>query len=506
MAEHDDMDALRVSEERFRRLIEGAPDGVVICRDAIVLYANPAALQLLGYRKADLVGRSMSIFLDEASMGAMRRRIQQMAETGERLTPREYPARRRDGTIATVEISSIFIEYEGAPAVLAFARDVTDRSRLRSQLEHADRLAALGRLAAGVAHEINNPLAFMTLAASSLSKRLVNIAADEEIHALAEDIQLGVMRIAAVARDLRIYGRYEDETATAVDLGRVLEQSMRLTAHELIPRVRVELERGPLPPVRGVATRLEQVFVNLLLNAGHAIDEERTDGAITVVARAREDSVVVEVQDNGAGIPDDAVERLFEPFFTTRAPGAGTGLGLSICRDILTRFGGSLVATSEPGQGTIMRVTLARATSEEIAESQPRPDHMAVRTSARRRILVIEDEPLVAAMVSDTLGEAHEVVVETDAQSGLTRLLRDGSFDLVLCDLMMPRLTGMDIYEQIAVERPGLELRFAFFTGGAYTQRARAFLDAVGNARLMKPFSSSELEMLVETTARRTAE
>ncbi|MEO7092054.1 MAG: ATP-binding protein, partial [Polyangiales bacterium] len=437
-----------------------------------------------------LVGRPMTSFLDAAAATTMRERLQEMAKTGVQPAPLEYAAQRRDGTSVVAEISSIFIEYEGAPAVLAFARDVTERVRLRSQLEHANRLSALGLMAGGVAHEINNPLAFVSLASELLLLRIAETDANAEVRGLVRDISAGVARIAAIARDLRVYGRYEDEPPGPVDLAFVLDSAERMVGNEVRTRVRVRREMpATVPAVLGVETRLEQVFVNLLLNAAYAIAEGRADGEIVIRVEPRAADVLVEIEDNGTGMEPDLLERIFEPFFTTRSSAAGTGLGLSISRDIVLRFGGTISATSRPGSGTTMRVTLERAAAAPRVKEE-----IASANAPRRRVLVIDDEPLVVSMLVRALEAQHDVVGEVSAQAGLDRLLAGPAFDLVLCDLMMPDLTGMELHARIAREQPGVEHTIVFTTGGSFTRGAREFLDQVPNARLMKPFAARDVE------------
>ncbi len=487
----DDQRELTASRERFRDLVEAAPDGIVISRNGVVLYANPAALRILGCEEAsELVGHPMT-FLDGRAITTMRQRIQHMVETGERLVPHEYPATRRDGSVITAEIASIPIDFDGGPAVLAFARDVTERVALRARLEHADRLAALGAMAAGVAHEINNPLAFMGLAAEMLERKL-DSAEQAELLPLAREVRIGLDRIAGIVRDLRVYGRYEDVAQGAVDLAGAIETAERLVAHEMRPRVKVRKDLAEAPAVRGVATRLEQVFVNLFLNATMAFEEDAVDPEVTVRVREEHDHVVVEVADNGPGIPQDLLERVFEPFFTTKSSGRGTGLGLAICRDIVTRAGGTIVARSELGRGTTMRLELRRA--GELAEAPPPPLASTPQpTPERGRLLVIDDEPLIVTGLTRVLSKKYDVDGVTSAAAALERLSSGAQYDAVLCDLMMPGMTGMELYERVAAEHPGLEKRFAFVTGGAYTPRTRAFLETVSNPIVSKPFSAADL-------------
>jgi CheY-like chemotaxis protein len=270
--------------------------------------------------------------------------------------------------------------------------------------------------------------------------------------------------------------------------------------------------------VLGVAMRLEQVFVNLLLNAAHAIEEGRADGEIVISATARIHDVVVEITDNGHGIEPKLLPRIFEPFVTTKG-GAGVGLGLSICRDIVLRWGGKIEASSVLGSGTTLRVTLPLATSSRAAEvasmlrgndaaesAPPPPSSIQTRSPAsstrplgvRRRVLVIDDEPLTVSMTMLAF-RTHDVVGETDALAGLDHILGERPFDLILCDLMMPGLTGMDIYERVARERPGVERSIVFMSGGAYTERARSFLKSLPNRLLLKPLSAAKLEELLST-------
>ena len=488
MGEFERQGVPQVSPATFAKLVEEAPDGVVISRDGVILYVNRAALALLRYDRAEeLIGQSMARFLDGQSIATMIRRIHHMRTTGERMAPREYRATRRDGSTVVAEISSIPIEFEGSPAVLAFARDVTERVRLRAQLEQADRLTALGMMAAGVAHEINNPLTFISLAVDLLRQRLGT--EESASRSLLDDIGEGVERVAAIVRDLRVYSRYEDEPLGAVDLEAVLEGAGRIIAHELRSRIRLVRETDTLPLVRGVARRLEQVFVNVYLNAAQAFADEQSDATISVHARVTENTVEVEVADNASGILPDVLERIFEPFFTMRPTGTGTGLGLFICRDILLRAGGTIRAESDVGKGTTMTITLQRAEPAILPDAPP----VSTARLSGRRILVVDDEPLIVKTIVRALGHDNVVVGETCPERALELAMADPPFDAIVCDVMMEGLTGVDVYERIARARPGMELRIVFVSGGAHTARTRAFLASVPNRCLTKPFAPEGL-------------
>ena len=496
MGEFEGQGVPQVSPATFAKLVEEAPDGVVISRQGVILYVNRAALELLRYDRAEeLVGQSMATFLDGQSIATMIRRIQHMRTTGERMAPREYRATRRDGSTVVAEISSIPIEFEGGPAVLAFARDVTERVRLRAQLEQADRLTALGMMAAGVAHEINNPLTFISLATDLLRQRL---RPEETVsRSLLDDIGEGVERVAAIVRDLHLYSRYEDQPLGAVDLEVVLESAGRIVAHELRSRIRLVRDAERLPPVRGVARRLEQVFVNVYLNAAQAFAEDQSDATISVRARVTENTVEVEVADNASGMEADVLERIFEPFFTMRPTGTGTGLGLFICRDILLRAGGTIRAESEPAKGTTMVITLQRSEPATSAEAAP----VSTKRLSGRRILVVDDEPLIVKTIIRALGHDNVVVGETCPERALELAFADPPFDAIVCDVMMEGLTGVDVYERIARARPGMEMRIVFVSGGAHTARTRAFLASVPNRCLTKPFAPEGLSSVLAQIA-----
>jgi PAS domain S-box-containing protein len=490
-----------VSPATFAKLVEEAPDGVVISRDGVILYVNRAALALLHYDRAEeLVGHSMSQFLDAQSIGLMIRRIRHMRTTGERMAPHEYRATRRDGSIVVAEISSIPIDFEGRPAVLAFARDVTERVRLRAQLEQADRLTALGVMAAGIAHEINNPLTFISLATDLLRQRLG--LDDTANRSLLDDIGEGVERVAAIVRDLRVYSRYEDEPLGAVDLEAVLDSAGRIVAHELRSRIRLVRDTDSLPKVRGVARRLEQVFVNVYLNSAQSFPDDQSDATISVNARVTENAVEVEVTDNASGMTPEVLERIFEPFFTMRPTGTGTGLGLFICRDILLRTGGTIGAESEVGKGTIMKITLQRAEPAALLEAAP----VSTTRVRGRRILVLDDEPLIVSTIVRALGQDNVVVGETSPERAVELAIADPPFDAIVCDVMMSGLTGVDVYERIARARPGMEMRIVFVSGGAHTARTRAFLASVPNRCLTKPFAPEGLSAVLAQIADSSAE
>ncbi len=367
MSSLDGMDQLAAA------LIEGAPDGVVVSQRGAVLFANAAAARLLGFDSPEaLHGVSLPSLLDPEDAAEMGRRTQLMFQTGERFPPRVYRANRKGGGKTSAEITSLPFVWKGSPAVLAFARDVTERVRSQAQLAMTDRLAALGTLAAGVAHEINNPMTTVLIGLQAVQKvvdrMLPNLVAAPkekgELTALVRDLEVSAMRVVEIVRDLRRFSHAGDEVRKPVSLSDVLTVAERLVAHALDGKATLSCEHVPTPNVMGISARIEQVAVNLMLNAAQAIPDKR-DGVVKVrTFVAAGGRAGFEVSDNGSGISPEHLPHIFEPFFTTKPVGVGTGLGLAISHAIITDLGGELQVESDVGAGTTFRVLLPVATSE----------------------------------------------------------------------------------------------------------------------------------------------
>jgi CheY-like chemotaxis protein len=284
----------------------------------------------------------------------------------------------------------------------------------------------------------------------------------------------------------------EDEARGHVDVAAVLASSIKMAHNEIRHRATVvESYAQGLPPVHANASRLGQVFLNLLMNAAQAIPEGHAAGnEIRVRARREGDQVVVEIEDTGAGIPPSLMKRIFDPFFTTKAPGVGMGLGLSICHQSISALDGTISVDSSPGIGTTFRVTLPVATTAADEAAAPEPAEIP-----RTRILLVDDEVAVGRSLSALLAGEHEVVPVTHARDALARLRSGERFDVILCDLMMPEISGIELYAQMP---PDERERIVFMTGGAFTPQAREFLARSERPRLAKPFTEQELREAIE--------
>jgi CheY-like chemotaxis protein len=276
---------------------------------------------------------------------------------------------------------------------------------------------------------------------------------------------------------------------------------MTMAGAEIRHRARLVRDFGETPLIEANEGRLGEVFLNLLVNAAQALpDGAAQDHEIRVVTRGAGDKVKVEIHDTGSGIAPEDLSHLFEPFFTTKPPGVGTGLGLSICHGIVTRMGGTIEVASQPGRGSSFTVTLPIGTASSADDAKPPAAAQIPARTGRARVLAIDDDPMVLAAIRRTLGE-HEVVSLDDGRQALTLLAGDRAFDVILCDVMMPNLSGVELHEQLAAVAPLLQQRVVFLTGGAFTERTRDFLDRVPNRRLDKPFDIAELRALVGSCA-----
>ncbi|HEX4445183.1 MAG TPA: PAS domain S-box protein [Polyangiaceae bacterium] len=491
------------AEVQFRELMEIAPEPIGIIRDDHFVYANLAYAKMLGFDSvAELYVPRVSDLVQPDQAELLRGRAK-FIEEGGYPAPFTYNARRRDGAMVLVESSAGPCEYEGKPAAVSMARDVSARKALEAQLFQADRLAAIGTMAAGVAHEINNPLAYVMLNLDWIARKLPESVRDpSSIDALIEllhEAHRGAERVANIVRELRTFSRADGETRRRVDLSVVVRSAIRIAGHEIRHRARVSTSFEPTGVVWANESRLEQVVLNLLLNASHAMPESRADSnEIRVKVRSDgSDRVVLEVIDNGEGIPQEVLPRIFDPFFTTKPRGVGMGLGLSICHGIVMSLGGQITVNSNPHEGTTFRVSLPTTDRDDAESDAAAGDAALVPATPRARVLVVDDEIPIANTMRDLLGAQHDVTATTSGRDALAAVLADRDFDVIFCDLMMPGMSGMDLYEEVRERRPALAKRMVFMTGGAFTARAAEFLATTENRRIEKPFNLGLIERIV---------
>jgi CheY-like chemotaxis protein len=371
---------------------------------------------------------------------------------------------------------------------------------------------SVGTIAASVAHENNNPLSYvlaclefviregspMVPKVEELHRRYPAESDIADVLALLRrlrepfaNIRDGVERMGLIARDLKTFARADEHEASPIDVREVLKSAIRMASNETRYRVTVVTELAEVPWVMASEPRMAQVFLNLLVNAAQAFPEDRPPHACVVSLSTHFDPkglVTVEVRDNASGMEPHVLASIFEPFFTTKAVGVGTGLGLAVCRNIVQSFGGEISATSVPGRGSAFRVTLPACPGTYRRPRKPASNGDSTPPPSRVRVRVIGDDHVLGNAFRLTLSQAYAVRVATSGAEGLALLLNDGPFDFVFCDLMMPNMTGMDVFDELSRVRPELAKQLLFMTGGAFNREVREFIGRVSNTCLQKPF------------------
>jgi len=494
------------AEGSYRALFESVPVGVLhFDARGRVTAVNELLAEQLGSSREILIGLDMLTLPHEGFRAVIAQALEGTVGHFEgEIAPEGARPRLLRATFSPV------IRDERVEGGVGVVDDVTERRSIEARLAQGERMASLGRLAAGVTHEINNPLAYVRTSLD-LARRAIERhreSGDEAQLARAVESLLcadeGVERVRVIAGDLKTFSRGDDGSWVPVDLRRVVDAAVNLASNEIRHRAELVRELGATPPVMGSETRFVQVLVNLLVNAAHAIDE-KIDGTgdpsserITVRLAEWNGRAIIEVQDTGRGISADLIGRIFEPFWTQRSKVKGTGLGLSICHGIITNAGGQIrVIRSKPGEGTTFRVELPAVGAPALDEPSEEIAQPAPEITRRGRVLVIDDEPRLAMTIELALEDLAEVQVAGGGAEALTELGSSADFDLVLCDLMMPEVNGMDVYEQVLEQNPAVAGKFVFMTGGAFTERARAFLKDNDLPRLDKPFAIAALERLL---------
>ncbi|MBN9164691.1 MAG: hypothetical protein BGO98_03280 [Myxococcales bacterium 68-20] len=377
-----------------------------------------------------------------------------------------------------------------APSVLVLVRDVTEEVQLKAKLLEAERLAAMGLVAASVGHEIRQPLAFATTSIEVLARELGRAGASSQRATEALDhVRDALRRIGGIAASVGLLAPDRQQDTTA-DVRRPIEAALDLCASELQGRAKICVDVSALPRVRASEGALCQVVTNLLLNAAHAVDPARTPANIIEVAASLHDDgkqVRISVKDDGCGIDPAHSARVFDPFFTTKAPGRGTGLGLFVSKRIVEEAGGVLEIDSRLGQGTTVVVRLPVA----IGDSAP-PSAQPVVSPQRLTILVIDDEPSFLRSLELVLEDTQDVVVCNRSPDALELVRADPKrFDAILCDLSMPEVDGVAFFAQM--EALGVASRFILMTAGAFTPHGEAFLRQARCRRIVKPFTLEKL-------------
>jgi PAS domain S-box-containing protein len=510
----------RLQEQTREIILRNVDAMIVVSEQGTIRFVNRAAEVLFDREGTDLVDQTFPYPINDRST-------------------RDIEVVRRDGEIRLAQMRMARLQWDGQGAVLASIRDITDIRRaqdLEQRLLHADRLASIGQLAAGVAHEVNNPASFVlgnigVLGARSKALRATvgamrsrlgshldaegRAAFDavlaefrvartlDEIDDMLSDCSDGIQRICSTVKELNAFARIERDEVEVVDVNDVCAVACSIAANEIRHRARLVQNLARVPHIAADRPKLTQVIINLLVNAAHAIGDGSTmDNFVRVETFQRERSIVIAVVDSGSGISETNQRRLFEPFFTTKPRGLGTGLGLSISAETVRKHGGEIRVTSKLGEGSRFEVVLPDVTGLEPSRRAAQAAPTASPISAR--ILVVDDEPMLRKALRRMLDPPHRVALAESGIEALRMLTEQSTFDVVLCDMMMPGMDGPTFMRAAVQEHPELASRFVFMTGGAITSAAKAFLAEERPLVLDKPISEHLLYGIIERIAGKT--
>lgn len=496
------LESLRRSEQRFRSLVESIPEAIFVTEGTAVIYANPAFELALG-----IDGRTATAGLDVLDLvhdDDAPRLLRQIGDLAlGPVTHAEYRMRTRGESWITLEVSAISAEFDGKLSVLWLGRDVTRRKEIESQLLQADRLAVLGTLSAGMAHAINNPLLYTLLNLEHVARRLRQIGTQRDYQGEARvrlaEAHDGAERVAKVVRQMRGLSRARVSEPRSVDLRAIIENVLAMVGNEIRHRGQLVTRSEPVPRVWATESELEHALLGLVVYVARSLPDEVGEGREITLSTSTDaaGNAVVVVSDNGPALDPEVKRHLFDPFGTEEA----SGLGLAMCHAILTSLDGSIEVESGPVRGTTFRVVLPPASVAE-SERYPRPRSappppLEVAEPRRARVLVIDDDPGVANTLRAMLEAHHEVKSVESGREALKILMGDEEFDVVFCDLVMPELSGIDLYSALELNRPHKAARVVFMTGGVFTAEAQRFLAEVKNRRIEKPFSLARIEQLL---------
>jgi len=499
------------AERNLRLVMEAVPDAIsVVDREGHVLDENSAGRTLVNAFRDLADGkeggkRKAFGWLDATGLRVARENLA-AAFDGE-LRRFEVPFQRPDGTEGTGQVLFAPVREGGRiPKVLALTRDITEQRRAQTQLQQAEKLAAMGQLVSGVAHEINNPAAIISGFAQTL---LLDQLAPEQ----RETVQMmydEATRIGRITSNLLAFARAGSKERTLVDLNEIVRRTYALRSYHLTTlniTVNLELDEET-PKAWANSSEMQQMLLNLLINAEQALTSTSDRRNITIrTAMAGEDHARLEVSDTGPGIPMEIQERIFDPFFTTKAEGSGTGLGLSICYGIVHDHGGRISVESVPGHGATFTVELmrdARTRRRSTPAPMPIPDEARAPDGALSVLLIDDEEGLRRAVLSFLKRRGMHAIAVGDGSDAL-RVLRRERFDVIVSDVRMPGMSGGEFLERLRREHPAMVKRLVFTTGDTFAADTSTLLRDSGVPSLVKPYDFAKLESMLHEIAKTSA-
>ncbi len=513
---------LEGSEHGYRVMMEAMSEGVAtLSEKGLITYCNARFAAIVGATLERTIGSPIASLVPEADWERFQALI--TAGTGGRSEGEFWLNAPAAGSPALVRLAVVSVAIGGVQTHCLVMTDLTEqraqsaaiaaeRAQMQTRLLLADRMSALGTLAAGVAHEINNPLAYLLTSLEAMSTRLLDLAGParglggeptEWLRRQLDRAREGAERVRHIVLGLKSFSRSDDESMGFIDPRRALDTSIAMVSNEIRHRARLVKDYDALPAVWANEGRLEQVFLNLLINATQAIPAgAAAHHEICVSGRAdAEGRAVIEVRDTGNGIEAEHLALVFDPFFTTKALNAGTGLGLAICHAIIGSLDGQITVESKSGAGSVFRIVLPAVKG--AVPTAARPSVVPSATGLRGHLLVIDDEEDICEAMKEALSPYHDVVTTTDPHQALELLAAGQRFDVILCDVRMPKMTGIDFHTQLETNNPAQASRVVLMSGGGFTRRPGDPATVLPRPLIEKPFAIKQVLSLMREAMHR---
>ena len=489
--------ALKESEEKFSKAFRIAPEPMTITtlKEGIFIDINETYTKIYGYQREEVIGHT-SLELGFWPSPEQRDQILQILQERGAVNEFEIEHLIKSGDIRTALFSAEIIKLGDEQCLIASVKDITDRKQaeerekqLQQELNLASRLASVGQLAAGIAHEINNPLTGVIGFSDLLMKKDI----PEDIRKDVEIIYDGSQRVAGITSRMLTYARQSKPEQTMVDINDIINATLDMRNYAMESssiKVTTQLD-SDLPTTMADAGQLQQVFLNIILNAETEMINTHDKGNLTIKTERIDNTIQVSFKDDGPGIPNKNLDKIFNPFFTTREVGKGAGLGLSVSHGIVHQHGGKIYAKSKIGKGATFIVELPIVTKEEqlkLAEPAIQPGKVA-----KARILVVDDDTIVQEFLTEILREeGHEVEIIDNGNDALEKFESE-DYDLILLDIKLPGMSGIELYEHLQKKAKSLTRKVIFITGDTMSTDTMVFIKSSQTPYITKPFNVEEL-------------
>jgi PAS domain S-box-containing protein len=488
---------LRESEMKYSALVEQARDMVFIVQGDTLVYCNSVMTEFFGYTNEELLSMPFTNLIAPEELDEMLKIYEKQIAGEQTIDVFEATGLCKDGTRIDFEVSSRFIQYKQMPAMLGIARDITQRKKaeeerkeLEAKAQFASRMATVGQMASGIAHEINNPLTSVI----GFSQLIMEKDASSEMKRYLELINEGSQRVAGIVNRLLIFSQQRKPERVYTDVNELISSTLDLRGYSLETsniRVTTQLE-SKIPKTMLDRNQMQEVFLNIIINAEKEMKSAHRRGKLSIRTESMDNVIRVYFKDDGPGIPKNNLDKIFDPFFTTREVGEGTGLGLSICHGMIIEHGGQIYVESEPGKGATFIVELP-VVAEQTVTNLDEPASVNKKEVSSAKILVVDDEPAILKFLSAVLeNEGHEVETVDNAKEALDRI-KNERYRLILSDIKMPQMSGMELYESIQNIAQSLLKRVIFLSGDVIGTDTRDFLVRTKAPYIMKPFDKEHL-------------